>query len=104
MLLLPEKTSPAARCFQESCEASHLRGKKRLPSTAIRVSFCTAEQATTKPWDSACPATADGCSGAPADRCTRGQAHFPQQHGCKKQVVGINPSLYRLCVPWVSIS
>lgn len=31
MLLLSEKTSPAARCFQESCEASHLRGKKMTP-------------------------------------------------------------------------
>lgn len=50
-LFLSQNTNPAVKCFQESSEARHLRGKTRLASTAIQVSFCSAEQATTMgPW------------------------------------------------------
>lgn len=79
ILFLSQKTNPAVKCFHESSEASHLRGKKkkRLPSTAIQESFCSAEQATTvRPRSPACPAIRDRCFETPGGSCSHRDSHI----------------------------
>lgn len=69
-LFVSQKTNPAVKCFQESSEARHLRGKNRLPSAAIQVSFCSVQATTMGSWSAGCPATPDRCLRASGGSCS----------------------------------